>query len=411
MDIIIDRRIQTLRNHLRTTSSVQLNATSSSTVSQPYNELVYVKKSNKYREATEKRTRDLNTLKQLVSSKDGLLLVKNTFAGIQASEIMISNGVYGPLSQLGKSFEPVVAGGEACGVIVDMSSDLKQNKNSPYQINRHVLFAAYTHGYTEYHVIEAKIAFPIPESRPEFVSIIISGTTAYLALEQNAKLNLSDTTNAVGNNNKLTCLVTGASGATGTFAVQFAKRCGYHVIGTCGDDEKKEMLTEKLHCDRVVNYKTENLDSVLRSEYPKGIDLIYEGVGGNMFDTCVKHLAKFGHIIIIGSISDYKNDSAETRTKTVPVQQSAAALTTKLLFGSKTASGFFLMDYSFHPTKKHDFVQSLKKIIEWYYKEKTLFVPVDDYCFQSLNHGVDSVQDAVEYLHSGRNIGKVFVQF
>ena len=320
---------------------------------------------------------------------------------------MISNGVYGPLASLGKQFDPVVAGGEGCGEVIAVSPDLR----STYKIGQNVLFADYTHGYTEYHIIHAKKSFPIPASTPEFVSIIISGTTAYLALQENARLNLEGTDKKIGDKNNLTCLVTGASGATGTFAVQFAKRCGYHVIGTCGDEEKKKMLIEKLQCDRVVNYKVEDLGTVLKKEYPKGIDLVYEGVGGQMFDTCVKNLAKFGHLIIIGSISDYKNDSETQRTKTVPIQQSATALGTKLLFGSKTVSGFFLMDFSMDPRKKMSFVRALQKISEWYYKDKTLYIPVDNHCHKNFNKGVESVQDAVDYLHSGKNIGKVFVAF
>ena len=54
------------------------------------------------------------------------------------------------------------------------------------------------------------------------------------------------------------------------FAVVLSKLQGLHVIGTCSSEEKKELLL-KLGCDRVVNYKKEDLDQVLKTEYKKGV--------------------------------------------------------------------------------------------------------------------------------------------
>jgi NADPH-dependent curcumin reductase CurA len=86
---------------------------------------------------------------------------------------------------------------------------------------------------------------------------------------------------------------------TGLFAVQLAKLSGAHVIGTCSADDKGLILT-RLGCDRVVNYKKESLEQVLRKEYPKGVDVVYESVGGEFFDVAVRNLATKGRLIIIG---------------------------------------------------------------------------------------------------------------
>jgi len=67
----------------------------------------------------------------------------------------------------------------------------------------------------------------------------------------------------------LKVLVTAAAGGTGVFAVQLAKLAGNHVIGTCSSDEKIQML-KQLGCDRVINYKKENMAQVLKTEYPDG---------------------------------------------------------------------------------------------------------------------------------------------
>jgi len=58
-------------------------------------------------------------------------------------------------------------------------------------------------------------------------------------------------------------------GATGNIAVQLAKLAGNHVIGTVSSDDKIEIL-KSLGCDRVINYRKENLNEVLKKEYPKG---------------------------------------------------------------------------------------------------------------------------------------------
>lgn len=46
---------------------------------------------------------------------------------------------------------------------------------------------------------------------------------------------------------------------------------------------------------------------VLRKEFPKGVDIIYESVGGQMFDLCLNALAVYGRLIVIGMISQVPN--------------------------------------------------------------------------------------------------------
>lgn len=130
--------------------------------------------------------------------------------------------------------------------------------------------------------------------------LMVSGLTASLSLEHVGRMSSGETV-----------LVTAAAGATGSFAVQLAKLNSNHVIGTCSSDEKATFL-KSLGCDRVVNYRKENLNEVLKSEYPKGVDLVYECVGGEMYETCVKNLAVKGRIIIIGMISGYEDQSTWT---------------------------------------------------------------------------------------------------
>lgn len=118
-----------------------------------------------------------------------------------------------------------------------------------------------------------------------------------------------------------------AAGGTGQFAVQLAKLAGNHVIGTCGSEDKVKFLKE-IGCDRVVNYKKEDLAAVLKKEYPQGIDLVYECVGGKMLETAVNSLAIHGRIVIIGMISGYVDQSFGAKAKGNQCNANPVLLTT-----------------------------------------------------------------------------------
>ena len=62
-----------------------------------------------------------------------------------------------------------------------------------------------------------------------------------------------------------------------------------------------------LGCDLSINYKEEDLKQLLREEYPKGVDVVYESVGGETFNTSVKCLATKGRLIVIGFIGNYQD--------------------------------------------------------------------------------------------------------
>jgi NADPH-dependent curcumin reductase CurA len=59
-------------------------------------------------------------------------------------------------------------------------------------------------------------------------------------------------------------------------------------------------MLRSLGADRVVDYKSEQLKAVLRAEYPRGVDVVYEGVGGAMFEAAVENLADRGRLLVIG---------------------------------------------------------------------------------------------------------------
>jgi NADPH:quinone reductase-like Zn-dependent oxidoreductase len=128
---------------------------------------------------------------------------------------------------------------------------------------------------------------------------------------------------------------------------------GNHVIATCSSPAKVELLL-KLGADRVVDYKTESLKAVLRKEYPKGLDLVYESVGGEMFRTAVNALADKGRLVIIGMMSQYT--AGVDGGWELPAHK---GLPEKLLNKSTQLTGFFLPHYAAHFPRHLRYVSAL----------------------------------------------------
>jgi hypothetical protein len=297
------------------------------------------------------------------------VIVRNRYAGVNATDVNIAAGRYTPDAE-----PPIDLGAEAAGEVVATGRDVKH-----LQVGDAVVTSTLGGGYREYHCVRASNTFKVTEPSPEALSIMVSGLTASIALQEVGDMKSDETV-----------LVTAAAGGTGQYAVQIAKRNGNHVIGTCGTEEKMELL-DRLGCDRSINYRTEDVGEVLAREYPDGVDLVYEGVGGALFDTCVDALAVHGRLLAIGYVSEYM-DGPE------PVTQ--PRIYTKLLNKSASIRGFFLPQFAMY------FGEHLRHLIELLHRDD-LYVAIDERVFR----GIESIPDAVEYLHSGQSQGKVVVRF
>ena len=76
------------------------------------------------------------------------------------------------------------------------------------------------------------------------------------------------------------------------------------VVTTCSNAAKTELL-KKMGADVVINYKEDRVNLALKRECPKGVDLCYESVGGDMFRNCLASMANKGRMVIIGMSSTY----------------------------------------------------------------------------------------------------------
>jgi NADPH-dependent curcumin reductase CurA len=130
------------------------------------------------------------------------------------------------------------------------------------------------------------------------------GRTAYFGLNRVAKPKQGDT-----------LVVSAASGAVGSVVGQLGKIYGCNVIGVAGGPEKCLYAKEVLKFDECIDYKAGNLDEQIAKACPKGIDIYFENVGGNVTRAIAPLLNKNARVPVCGFISQYNEDdmlNAET---------------------------------------------------------------------------------------------------
>ncbi|GAB4813339.1 hypothetical protein N2152v2_000385 [Parachlorella kessleri] len=244
-----------------------------------------------YRRLVARRTgdtfRDVAEMEEapLPTPGEAEVLVRVLYAGVNGGcETFRCRGEYAFARNKGLPFFPL--GAEGAGEVVAVGEGVTN-----LAVGQHVTFVG--GGFSEYVIAKAAACWPIKEATPEAVALTISGTVAATALHAVAGLQRGES-----------LLVTAAAGATGHFAVQLGLLAGCHVVATCGGPKKAARLRE-LGVHRVIDYTEEDVGLVLRSEYPQGVNVIYEGVGGPLQRTAYASLAPAGRMLQVGYISEY----------------------------------------------------------------------------------------------------------
>jgi NADPH-dependent curcumin reductase CurA len=299
----------------------------------------------------------------------GQVLVRNRFAGCNAifDKNLCRNGI-----RYVNVVPPYDMGIEAVGHVVAVGTGV-----SGWQPGDAVATTRLGSGYREYQLAEAARLVRVREATPQVLTLVPTGISAMVGLERIGELRGGETV-----------AVSAAAGGLGHMVVQIAKLAGCHVIGLTGADDKVALL-QGLGVDRVVQYRRENLQHVLASEYPRGIDIAYDSVGGEIFDTFLENLAMRGRLVISGHTSDFDQ----------PIEHvSHPRIYRKLYWKSASVRGFQNQAFP------EFFDDAARRILELYYAGR-LKVLVDPTPFV----GLERCADAVEYLLAGRNAGKVVV--
>jgi NADPH2:quinone reductase len=146
-------------------------------------------------------------------------------------------------------------------------------------------------GFREQAVCNEGVVFPKPKalSFDEAAGIAITYFTSYYALKQRANLQAGET-----------MLVLGAAGGVGTTAVELGKLMGAKVIAAASSDEKLE-LCKQLGADELINYSKVSLkDTVKELTGGKGVDVVYDPVGGDFSEQALRSMAWNGRFLVIG---------------------------------------------------------------------------------------------------------------
>ena len=133
-----------------------------------------------------------------------------------------------------------------------------------------------------------------------------------------------------------TVVVSGAAGAVGMVVGQIARIKGCRVVGIAGGAEKCRYLVAELGFDAAIDYKAEDVRKALRQQCPKGIDVYFDNVGGDILDAALANLARHARIVICGAISQYNN--------TTPVKGPSNYLS--LLVNRASMTGMVVFDYA-----------------------------------------------------------------
>ena len=158
-------------------------------------------------------------------------------------------------------------------------------------------------GVQDYFLGEPKGFYKVDPSRaplPLYLSALgMTGMTAYFALLDVGQPKAGETV-----------VISGAAGAVGSIAGQIAKLKGCRVVGIAGGADKCKFLIDELGFDGAIDYKNEDVIAGLKRECPKGVDVYFDNVGGDILDAVLTRLAFKARVVICGAISQYNNKQA-----------------------------------------------------------------------------------------------------
>jgi hypothetical protein len=183
-----------------------------------------------------------------------------------------------------------------------------------------------------------------------------------------------------------TVVVSAASGAVGAVVGQIAKLKGCRAVGIAGSKDKCEYVVNELGFDACVNYKTDALVPALSAACPKGIDVYFENVGGEVTEAVMQLLNPFSRIPLCGLISMYN------ATSPGPGPSWRHLLTNRVL-----VKGFIVSD---HLDRMPAFLADVSKWV----REGTLKFRED------IVDGLESAPSAFIGLLQGKNFGKMLVR-
>jgi hypothetical protein len=265
--------------------------------------------------------------------------------------------------------DPVRAGG--IGEVVE-------SRNPDYRVGALVSGLV---GWQEYAVIDSggRAMSVLPEGTDPIAALGvfgITGMTAYFGVLEVARPERGNV-----------FVVSGAAGATGSVAGQIAKLLGCRVIGIAGSPEKCAWVTGELGFDACIDYKRENVAKRLHELCPRGIDVYFDNVGGEILDAVLAQIAQGARIALCGGISAYNEAELPPGPKNLMM----------LVIRRARMEGFLVLDY--FPR----FPEAMERMARWV-SEGRIRHRTD------VVEGLENTPAAFRRLFTGANVGKQVVK-
>ena len=234
-------------------------------------------------------------------------------------------------------------------------------------------------GFQEYAIIRDDVfSTPIPGETDQAAIMSVygsGGATAYFGMMEVGRPKPGETV-----------VVSAAAGATGSIAGQIAKIAGARVVGIAGGPEKCRVVVEDFGFDACIDYKNENVAAALKAHCPKGVNVYYDNVGGDILNAVLGRLAPKARVVLCGVISSYLTGEHPGPSNYV-----------NLLAKTASMQGFNALEMW------DRFDEAFTDLRRWGQEGKLVHR-------ETVLTGLESCVDALNGLFTGANIGKMLVQ-
>ncbi|HUQ74255.1 MAG TPA: NADP-dependent oxidoreductase [Burkholderiales bacterium] len=201
------------------------------------------------------------------------------------------------------------------------------------------------------------------------------GLTAYFGLKELGQPKAGETV-----------VVSAASGAVGSVVGQLAKSWGARAVGIAGGRDKCDYVKTELGFDACIDYKSGALRDQLKDACPKGVDVYFDNVGGEILDTLLARMNLFGRVVVCGMIADYN------ATEPYRVKNWRAVLVNRLRI-----QGMIVFDW------KDRYGEALKALAGYLAEGKLKYR-------ESVVQGLENAPRGLIDLLNGKNFGKQLVK-
>ncbi len=252
-----------------------------------------------------------------------------------------------------------------------------QSKNQNFQVGQTVTG---WNDVQQYAVSNGENVYPVDDSQvpmTKFLGVLgMPGMTAYFGILDVGKITEGDVV-----------VVSGAAGAVGSVVGQIAKIRGCQVVGIAGGKKKCDYIVDELGFDAAIDYKSQNVFDAIKETCPKGINVYFDNVGGEILEAALSRLRKHARVVLCGAISQYNNIDNMKGPRNYM----------SLLVNRATMQGMVVMDYA------DQFPMAMQQMAGWMLEGKLQ-------SNESVYEGIENFQETFKRLFTGEKLGKLLLK-